>query len=223
MFLKQKRIPNCHPENKHYAIGLCKKCYDKNFDDINKKPFRKNGPKSVGRRVSDCHPGRQSFSKGKCKNCYAKELRRLAKEKDYNLFIQKNREYSRKWNKDNKNKNQGYYYYRQYGITFDEYTKLCTNQNNKCAICNKPCKVWNKLSVDHNHITGEIRGLLCLRCNVKLGVLEDLEWKRKAENYLKNHPLHIVGKKGTRSELSRGNNYIKNFHVKPDTLVGILK
>jgi len=51
---------------------------------------------------------------------------------------------------------------------------------------------WCPLSVDHNHLTGEIRGLLCQRCNQGLGsFLENPEILNKAILYLKTY---VVGK-----------------------------
>lgn len=41
-----------------------------------------------------------------------------------------------------------------------------------------------ELSVDHDHVTGKIRGLLCHKCNVKLGHIEDIEFVLKAKIYL---------------------------------------
>ncbi len=44
--------------------------------------------------------------------------------------------------------------------------ELITKHGNRCAICNKPRSAFKKaLSVDHNHKSGKIRGLLCYRCN----------------------------------------------------------
>lgn len=51
----------------------------------------------------------------------------------------------------------------------DRYRKL----HQSCEICGKKCSVHNKLSVDHNHETGKFRGLLCFRCNIALGHLEN--------------------------------------------------
>jgi hypothetical protein len=54
-------------------------------------------------------------------------------------------------------------------LTLIEYNKLIEKQNGKCAICGK----ITKLGVDHNHITGKIRGLLCPTCNSALGLFYD--------------------------------------------------
>ena len=67
--------------------------------------------------------------------------------------------------------------HQKYGIDKPTYAKLLADQNNCCAICGKPEKYrgvkLTPLVVDHNHETGEIRGLLCRGCNVGLGHLKD--------------------------------------------------
>ncbi len=69
---------------------------------------------------------------------------------------------------------------RVYGLSTEEYGKLYAKQGGVCAICGKPETSTNKktgeiynLSVDHNHQTGAIRGLLCYSCNVSLGHFKD--------------------------------------------------
>ena len=74
--------------------------------------------------------------------------------------------------------------WRQQGIniTFAEYTKLYESQNGQCACCGDPEPV---LHVDHNHYTGEVRGLLCSDCNTGIGLLGDtLDAARAAVAYL---------------------------------------
>jgi len=68
----------------------------------------------------------------------------------------------------------------EYGITFDEFNKMLEKQNYKCKICGKEetkelkGTKW-KLSVDHCHKTGKVRGLLCAKCNVGLAKFEEDE------------------------------------------------
>jgi hypothetical protein len=71
----------------------------------------------------------------------------------------------------------------QYGITVEDYDAMFVAQRGVCAICDQPFK--GRLHVDHDHKTGRVRGLLCLRCNVLLAHLEDMVWMRKAALYLK--------------------------------------
>jgi len=58
-----------------------------------------------------------------------------------------------------------------FNLTVEQYYTLLKNQNGVCYICEKEDPKHN-LSVDHDHKTGEIRGLLCMSCNLKLGWFE---------------------------------------------------
>lgn len=65
-----------------------------------------------------------------------------------------------------------------YNLTIDAYNKLLIQQNNVCAACGEKETGQNQygpvpLAVDHCHKTGQIRGLLCMRCNRALGLLKD--------------------------------------------------
>jgi hypothetical protein len=60
---------------------------------------------------------------------------------------------------------------RAYGITVEYYVQLLVKQNSRCAICLKRDSV--RLSVDHDHATGRVRGLLCRKCNRAIGGLND--------------------------------------------------
>jgi hypothetical protein len=53
---------------------------------------------------------------------------------------------------------------KRYGITVREYGRMLALQDGVCALCHHPPKK-KRLSVDHNHKTGKVRGLLCYRCN----------------------------------------------------------
>jgi len=68
----------------------------------------------------------------------------------------------------------------KYGITYEHYLLMLEQAGHKCAICNKeeteiqqPSKKVKMLSVDHDHATGEVRGLLCGRCNKAVGLFSD--------------------------------------------------
>jgi 23S rRNA G2445 N2-methylase RlmL len=73
-----------------------------------------------------------------------------------------------------------------YKISIEEYEKKLKEQNYCCAICNKHRDEFKRnLSIDHNHKTGAVRGLLCVICNTNVGVVEDkLEIIQK---YLNKH------------------------------------
>lgn len=63
------------------------------------------------------------------------------------------------------------YNIKKYGLTPEDYELMEFAQQGLCAICRRAC--WRKLSVDHDHETGEVRGLLCSGCNLGLGNFED--------------------------------------------------
>jgi hypothetical protein len=76
---------------------------------------------------------------------------------------------------------------RLYGLTLDQYDALVAEQRGLCAICGEPPAKGRgrRLVVDHDHQTGEIRGLLCGLCNVALGYLrEDPKLFERAKAYL---------------------------------------
>lgn len=85
--------------------------------------------------------------------------------------------------------------FRQRKITKEEYVNLIKKQNNKCAICfNEESVIMRKdksvspLSIDHDHKTGKIRGLLCARCNRGLGSFKESEERLlSAIDYLRMH------------------------------------
>jgi hypothetical protein len=64
---------------------------------------------------------------------------------------------------------------KTYGITLDEYDQKLHEQDYRCEICGKEHELdtRTRLSVDHNHITGNVRGLLCARCNYLVGAFEN--------------------------------------------------
>jgi hypothetical protein len=61
---------------------------------------------------------------------------------------------------------------RKYGITLSQYNEMLASQNGVCKICGEIDKT-KSLAVDHNHITGKVRGLLCSKCNTSIGMLHD--------------------------------------------------
>lgn len=63
-------------------------------------------------------------------------------------------------------KKRDQYYRRTYGVGLDWYEQRLKEQNYSCAICKKHQSHFKKrLAVDHDHKTGEVRGLLCFSCN----------------------------------------------------------
>jgi len=82
---------------------------------------------------------------------------------------------------------------KKYGLSANDYKLLYEKQNGVCAICGKPETTKNNvgavrlLSMDHDHKTKKVRGLLCMSCNVFLGHLEkNVKYISKALVYIKH-------------------------------------
>ena len=61
----------------------------------------------------------------------------------------------------------------RYGLSPNEFDRLTEAQGGGCAVCGSPESGERNLSVDHNHETGEVRGILCRNCNTGLGCFGD--------------------------------------------------
>ena len=80
----------------------------------------------------------------------------------------------------------------RYGLSMAQYESILAVQSGCCAICLKSVDVINgkarHFSVDHNHTTGKVRGILCNNCNLGIGALGDrLELLQRAVVYLETH------------------------------------
>ena len=79
-----------------------------------------------------------------------------------------------------------------YGITLDDYSRMLDEQQGVCAICQQECTVYSGkedtiLCIDHDHETGEVRGLLCNACNLGLGYFHDsVKGLQRAIKYLES-------------------------------------
>jgi hypothetical protein len=64
---------------------------------------------------------------------------------------------------------------RTYGLTQEEWDRLIALQGNACAVCKttQPGGRGERWHIDHDHVTGQVRGLLCQLCNVGIGNLRD--------------------------------------------------
>lgn len=113
---------------------------------------------------------------------------------------EKAKAYCREWYRRNKERQQAYFreWHRAnrqtvrenklryfYGMTLAEWESLHQKQAGRCAICLEVLKPGNATAVDHDHKTGQVRGLLCSLCNKGLGQFRDSpELLLMAVNYL---------------------------------------
>lgn len=74
----------------------------------------------------------------------------------------------------------------RYGVTLEQYNAMIKAQGGKCAICDTEQELLKRsLEVDHSHKTLAVRGLLCRRCNLALGIVDDsIDVLRSAILYL---------------------------------------
>jgi hypothetical protein len=109
----------------------------------------------------------------------------------YNREHSKNNENVRQKSKNqyhsNKRRHRDWELKRTFGITIEDYEHMLVGQNGLCAICiGEEQRKHKTLSVDHDHCTDAIRGLLCSNCNLGLGNFQDsIELLESAIRYLK--------------------------------------
>jgi len=76
----------------------------------------------------------------------------------------------------------------RYGLSIADYRRILDLQGGVCAICKGGPKENKRLSVDHNHASGAVRGLLCAVCNRAIGQLQDdISTLRAAATYILRH------------------------------------
>lgn len=128
-------------------------------------------------------PNRMIYIQGRCKDCWNKYYNERNK-KVYDPI--KNREKQLR---------------RNFGMSLEDYAELFDAQSGLCAVCLMPSE--KTLHIDHNHLTGEIRALLCQRCNHVIGLLEEdpdivlkmYEYLRKTTWEMGMDKLRPIGKK----------------------------
>lgn len=99
--------------------------------------------------------------------------------------------HSQKWRENNPELNRKYYLWTMYKVTPAQYDEMFAKQNGRCGICStkEPGRKNAKFfCVDHDHVTGKIRGLLCMGCNLILGHARDhVGVLQRAIDYLNEH------------------------------------
>lgn len=123
-----------------------------------------------------------------CKKCYNAYNRRWRSQN-----CERSRGASRKYAHNNREKISKHKRKWKYGLTSEQHNQMLAQQKGLCAICSKLETAKDKdggLSVDHNHKTNKIRGLLCGKCNSALGMLnvdnQGIELLCSAISYVKN-------------------------------------
>lgn len=166
--------PQC--DRKVFGHGLCNRHYQNA-----RRSARKAQPLPIGEKTCvrcseskafsefDLHAGCRDGFRRECKACMAKYQKTQRAE----YRGEASRRYSLKKN---------------FGITPEQYDQMLAEQDGKCAICKSddPIRTASRFfSIDHDHKTGAVRGLLCSPCNSGIGMLkDDPEILLSAINYL---------------------------------------
>ena len=138
-----------------------------------------------------------------CKKCSAERIKDLRKKEPEKfkerakVWRETNPDYIKQWKlrnskrtKENKRKE---YLKGKYGITQEHYDDMRKHQNYKCFTCDKHENDSHNagptaLNVDHCHVSGKLRKLLCMSCNIALGkVADDISILQNLIKYLKEH------------------------------------
>lgn len=141
-----KPLTEFHKNITDAEYGLQRRCKDCKRADNN--AWRKANPdKKKAQRARNYQKHRESI------------LARQKEQRSGDDSRRYMRAYRKKWNLANR-----------YGITVADLEALTLRQDGKCGVCDKRKK---RMVVDHDHKTGFVRGLLCVSCNVGLGLLGD--------------------------------------------------
>lgn len=100
------------------------------------------------------------------------------------------RSYRREWARQPKQRaqNKRNRIRRVFGLTPQQLNQMKVDQQGLCAICFQPEPLKRSLAIDHDHVTGKVRGLLCTRCNTALGMIqEDVEILINMTAYIDQH------------------------------------
>ena len=95
---------------------------------------------------------------------------RYAEDPDYR---ERNIASARRYRASHKEKLSDFERQRRYGLSAADYQAMLARQGGRCAACRRKPKPKCRLQVDHCHKTGQVRGLLCNRCNTMLGMGDD--------------------------------------------------
>lgn len=152
---------------------LCRICkLEKDLNDFHKDSSKVNGHRNICKKCYKLYTSREDVRN-----------RRLEYHKKYDLiFKEKRKEYRDRTKEKAKERSRKHSLKKKYNLTEEQYTEMCIKQNNRCLICSEEAN----LVVDHSHLTSEIRGLLCTKCNTGLGMFRDNTlFLESAINYLK--------------------------------------
>lgn len=156
----------CHSDRPHFAKGLCKTCYNRQYFVLHREEARR-----ASYRYRREHPDRERERNRKYRESH-RDAMRLWGRQYYWKRADEMREKARVWRAKHidvvKEMKRRSHLKRKYNLSVEEYRQMLLMQDGKCAICGRA----KTLHVDHDHSTGKIRGLLCATCNLAIGGFE---------------------------------------------------
>lgn len=111
---------------------------------------------------------------------YVKDNKEKVKAQNAEKYLKNKAKYQQRF--------RNYWFKGAYGITLNQWNEMFKRQGHKCAICSVPKESLPQRDwcVDHDHVTGKVRGILCITCNLLLGYAKDSELNLlRAIEYLK--------------------------------------
>jgi hypothetical protein len=166
----------------------CKRCGElKSTDD-----FYAN-PKGAGGLRPECKTCTRAYRSAWYAENASAEVARVKAWQQANVERVNAGQRKRRQDPARKLKERDAYLRRKYGIGLEEYDAKLAEQDGCCAICRREPRSDISLHVDHDHVTGKIRGLLCFRCNVAIGLIsEDHDSLRAIADYLDGHDPEVA-------------------------------
>lgn len=126
--------------------------------------------------MASCHPNREACYKTAdlCKSCYNSQWKPTKEQNKRRNSLPAAKNRKDKWrNKQGADFIKEKHRLARYGITPEQFEAMKFKQHNSCRICLTP---FGRVCIDHNHETGEVRALLCTKCNAALGMVNDKEF-----------------------------------------------
>jgi hypothetical protein len=118
----------------------------------------------------------KTYRRGQCNSCRSERERTNRIENGDEVRARDNAWYQRAKETNPEGVSRVYRNYHlksKYNITLDEFEDRAEAIDYKCEICGSEERLHKNLVVDHNHDTGEVRGLICSGCNSGLGQFRD--------------------------------------------------
>ena len=186
-----KICTKCKENSEHSSTGKhCRNCVKQYHYERNKRVL--NNDIDYYKICNNCKIEKIHSPKG----IWCKECMKIHQQKYLSNLKEKG--LTRGYLERMKESGELYSYYRKhnlkkkYNLSVSEYNEMLNSQDNKCAICKSDKAFGHSIHfhVDHDHLTNEVRGLLCAKCNSGLGHFKDNETAlQNAIYYLQIHKL----------------------------------